>query len=675
MAPHWCVILAATTVAANPLPAFLYTSKEQVHSPLNYFRHTAHMEKKVGSSGDFAGYGLHQNIGKFDTLSAKVNEHARRLCGGPERTWSLHSAAYDADGVQHAVLQHKDGGQWQYVAIVGDRLLVADPPLCAARGEPRAAAWKLARHGGGRRLPALESPEIAEEEVTMNSAFGIPDEAYQMLNSRDDEALMDCAHMFSRTAQDDCQKKYELQIHSATIEVVDGFEVKMFATVKDIQTGDQASHSILCFFDVPRDDEEEQHVAAEHYFDDVAGLEHTVAMSVDLCLAANAAYSESEERRLFEEHSFGEDSLYRGHRHVYDHLPRFFNSAETLGAARKLADSPPRSSVDLRTQFPVCFPTAQSTVLDQGQCGSCWAFASASAMMINLCIVSGGDASTKVDYGRRHDVSVQHILSCNSMLFGCDGGNANGADDAFTTHGIARWSDVPYQCGAGDPLNHFEKKSGSCEAFPWGGNQAQCGQVFPKWHLENLYTVTGPSEMMQALSTGYSLFSSLLVPKSLMIFRGSGVYKPEPKYQLMGGHAVVTVGYGNELGDPYWLVQNSWGTKWADGGFFKIGRGQNFLNFEETALIFRGYTEGAEAKMPAAVGDNMGNPFAVENLMNLFNFRGGVTHAQIVVLSVIGLVVMLKIACLTFACCLQRSKVAPEQYNAVQQYPFAQQDF
>lgn len=46
---------------------------------------------------------------------------------------------------------------------------------------------------------------------------------------------------------------------------------------------------------------------------------------------------------------------------------------------------------------------------------------------------------------------------------------------------------------------------------------------------------------------------------------------------------MALVGYGTEINQmgqsmDYWIVQNSWGTKWAEKGFIKIERGRNLCN-------------------------------------------------------------------------------------------------
>jgi hypothetical protein len=46
------------------------------------------------------------------------------------------------------------------------------------------------------------------------------------------------------------------------------------------------------------------------------------------------------------------------------------------------------------------------------------------------------------------------------------------------------------------------------------------------------------------------------------------VYRPGATAQFQFAHAVTLVGYNNQ--QQYWLVKNSWGSGWGDGGLFKV---------------------------------------------------------------------------------------------------------
>ena len=80
-----------------------------------------------------------------------------------------------------------------------------------------------------------------------------------------------------------------------------------------------------------------------------------------------------------------------------------------------------------------------------------------------------------------------------------------------------------------------------------------------------------PQAIMQCLASGvpivigiqvYSSFESDAVAKSGM------VPMPKPKEQLLGGHAVLAVGY--DLNKKLVKVRNSWGGAWGDHGYFYL---------------------------------------------------------------------------------------------------------
>jgi cathepsin X len=70
--------------------------------------------------------------------------------------------------------------------------------------------------------------------------------------------------------------------------------------------------------------------------------------------------------------------------------------------------------------------------------------------------------------------------------------------------------------------------------------------------------------------------------KPLHYFMGGKVYD-DATASRETTHAVSIVGWGvedREDGKEYWIVRNSWGSYWAEGGFFRVETGKNILGVE-----------------------------------------------------------------------------------------------
>ena len=74
-------------------------------------------------------------------------------------------------------------------------------------------------------------------------------------------------------------------------------------------------------------------------------------------------------------------------------------------------------------------------------------------------------------------------------------------------------------------------------------------------------------------------------------------------------HAVTVVGYGTQGGKAYWLIKNSWGDNWGDGGYVKIVRGKTACGIAQNCALTEcsktGYASPApQAPPPAPIPAN-----------------------------------------------------------------------
>jgi KDEL-tailed cysteine endopeptidase len=197
------------------------------------------------------------------------------------------------------------------------------------------------------------------------------------------------------------------------------------------------------------------------------------------------------------------------------------------------------ASIDWRTKGAV------TTVKDQGQCGSCWTFSSTGAM----------EGAWAIAKGQLIDLAEQELVDCAGLKYGsmgCNGGQMEGAFKFIIENGQCAASSYPYTA-----------KDGTCHSCSAVAHATSCYDVKPNDQL-SLKAAVAKQPIAVAIEADTKYFQSY-----------SGGVLTSSSCGTSLDHGVLAVGYGEENGQKYWLVKNSWGTSWGDQGYVKIGRSES----------------------------------------------------------------------------------------------------
>ncbi|MEF8847573.1 MAG: C1 family peptidase [Candidatus Thermoplasmatota archaeon] len=253
-------------------------------------------------------------------------------------------------------------------------------------------------------------------------------------------------------------------------------------------------------------------------------------------------------------------------------------------------------------------------VKKQGDCGSCWAFAAVGAIetMVNI-----QKENPTIDL----DLSEQQLVSCcNRGCNGCHGGNSYWAwDYLIENEGAILESAFPYQ---GIDANGCDTwKSEICDNDP-----ITCDMKEQNWEKftvpvnEKGYYVTETdfSLIQYVLANHGPVVTFMLVYSDFNYYQG-GIYKHSEDAELVGGHAVMIVGYDEE--QEYLICKNSWGKLWGDDGYFKIPHGEcmlgneiYFVGIDEKSLNF---PPKAKSEGPHSGNVNDSIQFSSENTSDI----------------------------------------------------------
>jgi hypothetical protein len=190
---------------------------------------------------------------------------------------------------------------------------------------------------------------------------------------------------------------------------------------------------------------------------------------------------------------------------------------------------------------------------DQKTCGSCVAFGTVAAIE-GTARVRSKTADLAID------LSEAHLFYCHGAAEGrnCDTGWwPDPALDAARDKGIVDEACFPYTPG-----------DQACQVC---SDAAQRTTRIKSWT-----SLTNAAAMKEWIATNGPVATCFTVYEDFYYY-DNGIYLHHTGRQL-GGHCVAAVGYSDA--DQCWIMRNSWGGGWGEGGYFRIGYGQAGIDYE-----------------------------------------------------------------------------------------------
>lgn len=254
-----------------------------------------------------------------------------------------------------------------------------------------------------------------------------------------------------------------------------------------------------------------------------------------------------------------------------------------------------------------------SPVKKQGECGGCWAYASTGTLSDRFNIQSDNQLHINLSPAKlilcnflglelinRDEEKEKEINKAVLEVAGCYGNTLYDAWRYLYIFGAPTETCLPSQKIVSNPsiLPFCEQASGRIGDMCYGSTidmntELEYGTPARFYRCIHFYAVSGiekdkGSELnirreiytWGPVSTGFVLY-----PDFYLFDAKNEVYEWNGKGEPVSGHSVEIVGWDIEdNGKPYWIVKNSWGDKWGDGGYFYIRRGVNMCQIEENVI-------------------------------------------------------------------------------------------
>jgi cathepsin L len=199
-----------------------------------------------------------------------------------------------------------------------------------------------------------------------------------------------------------------------------------------------------------------------------------------------------------------------------------------------------------------------SEIKNQGFCGSCWAFS----------VIAAQEAQWAIQHSDLFTLSPSNMIDCCYSCMGCNGCYTFTAlDDIIEYQGGSFMKEVDYP--------YVERKD-DC--------RFDVSKAVARVKSYEIVDMGNENDLLQAVNQGVV---SVCIDASLQSFQlyKTGIYDDELCSIWGVDHAVACVGYGVSASTEFWIVKNSWGTKWGESGYMRMVRGKNMCGIAIIGIL------------------------------------------------------------------------------------------
>lgn len=210
-----------------------------------------------------------------------------------------------------------------------------------------------------------------------------------------------------------------------------------------------------------------------------------------------------------------------------------------------------------------------TSVKNQAQCGSCWAFAAVEQIESDLIR----------DHGVKLELAPTQLVQCDPFDSGCNGGILENAFEYIkAVGGLSLESAYPYDAEVSSG------KTGFCRPNVANG-------VATVTHYSNFNdNSTHPGEDTSPACVEKDMANYMLREGPIALYVDASTWNTYTGGVLTTcgtkiNHGVQAVGLNMEADVPYWIVRNSWGGDWGLNGYLYIKYGEDLCRITSNPLI------------------------------------------------------------------------------------------